>query len=144
MTTIPSPDEDIALTDDERFIDILIANEDLLLAEFNSIVLEEWPDPESDHPDDAVSRSARPRRDPPPTPSATPRACDEECTHSSPAVASWARQRSPPGARARRCPPASTGTPYYLTVQESLGGMWVTMPSAAGVIVGNSQPITFK
>ena len=42
MTTGTAQEEDLRLSEEERFLEVLFANEDLLLAEFDSIILEEW------------------------------------------------------------------------------------------------------
>lgn len=39
---------------------------------------------------------------------------------------------------------AGNGTYYYLTVQEQVGGAWVTIPNAKAVTHPNIQPIVFK
>jgi hypothetical protein len=69
----------------EEFLDVLLADEDLLRAEFDAIIADAWPD--------------APHAAPPPTPcrrrAASPRGSPSRAPER-PSPPAWARQRSPP------------------------------------------------
>jgi hypothetical protein len=92
MPTTPATG-DAARTVDERFLDLICSDADLLAAEFDAIIAAEWPEPPADtpgrgaaggHPGSGAARvPAQPVRGPVPQP-----------RH--PGIGGWARQRSPP------------------------------------------------
>jgi hypothetical protein len=65
MPTTPATGDTIARTVDEQFLDLICSDEDLLQAEFDSIIAAEWPDPPANTPGRGaagghpVSRAAR-------------------------------------------------------------------------------------
>jgi|SRR4051812_15327202 len=88
----PADSLDAARRTDEAFLEILCADEDLLRAEFESIIAKEWPSPPSDVPLDHPTARQRP-----PWAGRGARAGTAERKRSrEPAVEKGARQRSPP------------------------------------------------
>ena len=90
-------DGDTTLTADQRFVELLCADEDLLRAEFDAIIAAEWPSPPPAEPDRGADaerrpRPARQRRE------ASVAALPSRPRH--PGVGGWTRQRSPPLATA--------------------------------------------
>ena len=92
MPTTP-PTSETAWTVEERFLDLIYGDTDLLAAEFDAIIAAEWPEPPADrpgrsaagrHPGNGPSRRAA---DPVVGPVSRPR---------HPGIGGWARQRSPP------------------------------------------------
>lgn len=91
----------------DQFVELLCADEDLLRAEFDAIIAEEWPSPPPADPDPGADDHGAPHPDrrrreagavPPPR---RPR---------HPGVGGWARQRSPPaGPRTRHAPTGEAG-----------------------------------
>jgi hypothetical protein len=93
MPTARVCDDGTTLTADERFVELLCADEELLRAEFDAIIAAEWPSPVPAEPDrDADAERRRPRH----------RHCREAGSTTlprrprHPGVGGWSRQRSPP------------------------------------------------
>jgi len=93
MPTLPSPRPRAALGADEDFIELVCSDEELLRAEFEAIVSEEWSS-SSPPPDPPIaSQGARPQRRESRVPHAG-RARPRRPAH--PGADAWGRQRSPP------------------------------------------------
>jgi hypothetical protein len=94
MPRIHSPDSaDCTRSAEEEFLDLLLADDDLLRAEFDAIIAAEWPEPPADRPGSSVAGRppgggpSRRAADPVRGPVSRPR---------HPGIGGWARQRSPP------------------------------------------------
>jgi hypothetical protein len=79
---------------DEQFLDLLLADEDLLRAEFDAIIAAEWPGPPPGRP----GRGARAERRPGETRRRRPRAAGSPGWPRPLRIGGWPRQRSPPPA----------------------------------------------
>ena len=77
---------------DEQFLDLLLADEDLLRAEFDAIIAAEWPGPPTDRP----GRGMRADRDPGETRPGRVRAAAPPGRPRHPRTRGRPRQRSPP------------------------------------------------
>jgi hypothetical protein len=95
MPTTPATGDTIARTVDEQFLDLICSDEDLLQAEFDSIIAAEWPDPPANTPGRGaagghpVSRAAR---------QAATRVAGPVARPHHRGIGGWTRQRSPPAA----------------------------------------------
>jgi hypothetical protein len=87
---LPSDGADAARSIDEQFLELLLAHEDLLRAEFDEIITREWPGSPPDRPGSGV----RPRY-PEETRRRVP-AAGLPGQPRRPCVRSWPRQRAPP------------------------------------------------
>src|SRR6478735_1305389 len=105
MPAAPAAHVGAAPTVDEEFLELVYADEQMVRAEFDSIIAQEWP---TDHPP-AAPTGATPATDPRPRPQRGPRgvrASRRRRRHQG--AGRWRRQRSPPrlsltGARTRAC-----------------------------------------
>ena len=88
---------------DEQFLDLLLADEDLLRAEFDGIIAAEWPGPPRDRP----SRGVRAEQQPGETRRRV-RAAGPPGRPRHPRTGGWPRQRSPPAAHTREGPTGQT------------------------------------
>jgi hypothetical protein len=97
MPTTPATGDTAERTVDEQFLDLICNDQELLGAEFDAIIAAEWSSPPANTP----GRGATGRH---PTDGAAHRAANpvrgvvSRPRH--PGVGGWARQRSPPAARA--------------------------------------------
>jgi hypothetical protein len=93
MPTTRALEGDTALTVDERFLEILCADQELLRAEFDAIIAAEWPSPPPAEPDRGAAAARRPRR------ARQRREASVAALPSRPrhqGIGGWTRQRSPP------------------------------------------------
>ena len=79
---------------DEQFLDLLIADEELLRAEFDAINAEEWLSPPTDNPAGGASADRHPQRRG--ARRGEPRGTDLPTRPRHPGMGGWARPRSPP------------------------------------------------
>jgi hypothetical protein len=77
---------------DEQFLDLLLADEDLLRAEFDAIIAAEWPG----QPPDRPGRGTQAERRPGGTRRRRPRAAGSAGRPHPLRIGGWPRQRSPP------------------------------------------------
>jgi hypothetical protein len=94
MPAIPVRDREAAATSDAEFFALVCSDEDLLRAEFDAIIADEWPDPPPPERGrgDTVERPTRAVRRRRPIGSRAQRT--DRARH--PGFDEWVRQRSPP------------------------------------------------
>ena len=90
---------DAARSTAEQFLDVLLADEDLLRAEFDAIVAAEWPSPPPAEPRRRDPADRLPRRH-----RTRARAARLATRPRHPGVGAWARERSPPACGDNRGP----------------------------------------
>ena len=78
----------------EQFVDLLIADEGLVRAEFDAIIAAEWPSPPTDEPTGGASADRHPHRRG--ARRGEPRVAGLPTRPRHPGVGGWARPRSPP------------------------------------------------
>jgi hypothetical protein len=94
MPQIPHADGSTATRGtDEQFLELVCADEDLLRAEFDTIIAAEWPSPPPAEPDRGADAERRPRRARQPR-EASAAALPNRPRH--PGIGGWTRPRSPP------------------------------------------------
>ena len=93
MTTVPNGQTDRVVGVDEEFLALMCADEELLRAEFDAIIAEEWADspPRAEPPVASPSTGPGPRRHGLPRGRLSSRRRTRD-----PADDGWGRQRSPP------------------------------------------------
>jgi len=93
MSTTRACDVGTTLAADERFVELICADEALLRAEFDAIIAAEWPSPPPDEPDQGADAERGPRK-------ARRHPAASVATRSSRSgnrvIRWWTHQRSPP------------------------------------------------